>query len=58
MFELLPDNCIYNDVGKKLLCNVKDFEVLLNGKFIIVPQSYLPPSSDYSIGEYDVDPTT
>ena len=58
MYQLLPDNCIYNDVGAKLLCNVKDFEVLTNGKFIVIPKSYTPPLSNYQRGEYEVDPET
>ena len=58
MYQLLPDGCVYNDVGAKLLCNVKDFEVLLNGKFIIVPENNINSIVNYANGEYDVDLST
>lgn len=54
LYQLLGDNCIYNDEYVQLLCNVKDFEVLLNGKFIIIPVNYFVSRVDYSKGEYDI----
>lgn len=58
MYELLADDCIYNEAGTKLLCNVKDFEVLHNGKFIVIPIKNVLSSVDYEQGSYDVEPVT
>lgn len=58
MYELLPDWCIYDDKGAKLLCNVKDFEVLESGSFYIVPRTNITPFADYDNAEFDIDPDT
>ena len=34
IYYLGADNCVYNSVYKKLVCNMKDFEVNLEGRII------------------------
>ena len=58
MYQLLPDFCVYNDLGARLLCNVKDFEVYEDGSFITVPRNNITTTTNYGNGDFDVDAET